>query len=177
MNMNRRSALKYFIIISAGTAFLPTCKPADKRSALPYAHLPVDEEQQQLISEIAGTIIPEEGGPGAKTVAAPAFALQMLNDCYEQGDRDKFMAGMKAFGKNVKNKYDKSFAECSPSERQQIITGINNRKDSKDDATFFYTTLKQLTIRGYTNSEYYLTKIQVYKQVPGKFKASVPAQL
>jgi hypothetical protein len=175
MNMNRRSALKYFIIISAGTAILPTCKPADKRSGSPYDHLPVDEEQLQLISEIAGTIIPEEGGPGAKTVAAPAFALQMLNDCYEQEDREKFMEGMKEFAKNVKAKYDKSFVKCSSGERQQIITEINNRKDAKNDATFFYTTLKQLTIRGYTNSEYYLTKIQVYKQVPGKFKASVPA--
>ena len=172
--MKRRSALKYFIIISAGTAMLPTCKPVDKKSASSYDHLPVDEDQQQLISEIAATIIPEEGGPGAKTVAAPAFALQMLNECYEQEDRDKFMSGMKAFDKSVKNKYDKSFVECSPAERQAIIADINGRKDAKDDETFFYTTLKQLTIRGYTNSEYYLTKIQVYKQVPGKFKASVP---
>ena len=172
--MNRRSALKYFVIISAGTALLPTCKPADKKSASLYEHLPVDEDQQQLISEIAGTIIPEEGSPGAKTVAAPAFALQMLNDCYEQEDRDKFMEGMKEFGKNVKHKYNKSFVECSPAERQEIIADVNNRKDAMDDAAFFYTTLKQLTIRGYTNSEYYLTKIQVYKQVPGKFKASVP---
>ena len=172
--MKRRSALKYFIIISAGTAMLPTCKPVDKKSTSSYDHLPVDEDQQQLISEIAATIIPEEGGPGAKSVATPAFALQMLNDCYEQKDRDKFMEGMKEFAGNVKNKYDKSFVECSPAERQAIIADINGRKDAKDDETFFYTTLKQLTIRGYTNSEYYLTKIQVYKQVPGKFKASVP---
>jgi hypothetical protein len=171
--MNRRSALKYFVIISAGTAMLPSCKPGDKKLASPYDHLPVNEDQQQLISEIAGTIIPEEGGPGSKTVAAPTFALQMLNDCYEQEDRDKFMEGMKEFASNVKNKYDKSFVECSSVERQEFIDGINDQKDLKDKATFFYTTLKELTIKGYTNSEYYLTKIQVYKQVPGKFKANV----
>jgi hypothetical protein len=173
MNINRRSAIKYFIIISAGAALLPTCKPSPKKISA-YNNIPIDEDQQALLAEIAGTIIPDDNTPGAKGVSAHIFALQMLNDCYEQEDRDKFLKGMLAFQDDVKKKYDKSFIECSADEREKIIANINAQKDSKDDAAFFCNTLKQLTIRGYTGSKYYLTTVNVYQQVPGKFKSSVP---
>jgi hypothetical protein len=173
MSINRRSAIKYFIIVSAGAALLPTCKPADKKSAA-FSNIPIDEDQQALLAEIMETIIPGGTTPGAKEVSAQIFALQMLNDCYEQNDRDKFMQGMQQFQKDVKDKYNKSFTECSTAEREAIITAINAQKDAKDDAAFFYKTVKQLTMKGYTGSKYYLTNVQVYKLVPGKFKASVP---
>ena len=98
----------------------------------------------------------------------------MLNDCYEQKDRERFLKGMEAFHKGVKGKYKKSFTECSADERKTIIAAINSNKDSKDDAAYFYGTLKGLTVQAYTSSKYYLTNVQEYKQVPGKFKSSVP---
>ncbi|MEO8712377.1 MAG: gluconate 2-dehydrogenase subunit 3 family protein [Parafilimonas sp.] len=173
MSINRRSAIKYFVIVSAGAALLPTCKPADKKTSA-FGNIPIDEDQQVLLAEMMETIIPGGTTPGAKEVSAQIFALQMLNDCYEQNDRDKFIKGMQQFQKNVKDKYHKSFTECTAAERNEIITTINAQKDAKDEATFFYKTLKQLTIRGYSGSRYYLTNVQVYKLVPGKFKASVP---
>ena len=152
MSINRRSAIKYFIIVSAGTVLLPTCKPADKKSSSPFSNIPVDEDQQALLAEIAETIIPNTNTPGAKEISTPVFVLQMLNDCYEQKDRDRFLKGMQQFSDDVQSKYGKSFIKCSAPEREKIIAAINAQKDAK----------------------YYLTNVQVYQLVPGKFKSSVP---
>lgn len=173
MSINRRSAIKYFIIVSAGTVLLPTCKPADKKAS-PFSNIPVDDDQQALLAEIGETIIPNTNTPGAKEISTPVFVLQMLNDCYEQKDRDRFLKGMQQFSDDVKSKYGKSFIKCDPQEREKIIAAINGQKDEKNDAPFFYNTLKQLTLEGYTNSKYYMTNVEVYKLVPGKFKSSVP---
>jgi len=173
MSIDRRSAIKYFIIVSAGTVLLPTCKPADKKSS-PFGNIPVDDDQQALLTEIAETIIPNTNTPGAKEVSTPVFVLQMLNDCYEQKDRDRFLKGMQQFSDDVKGNYGKSFIKCDAQQREKIIAAINAQKDAKNDATFFYNTVKQLTLQGYTNSKYYLTNVQVYQLVPGKFKSSVP---
>jgi hypothetical protein len=172
MSINRRAAIKYFIIVSAGTVLLPTCKPADKKSS-PFGNIPIDDDQQALLAEIAETIIPNTNTPGAKEVSTPVFVLQMLNDCYEQKDRDRFLKGMQQFSDDVKSKYGKSFTKCTASEREKIIAAVNAQQDA-GDAAFFYNTLKQLTLQGYTNSKYYLTNVQVYQLVPGKFKSSVP---
>lgn len=171
--MNRRSVLKYFIIVSAGTALLPTCKPSPKKITA-YNNLIIDEEQQAMLAAIAAVIIPDVGTPGSKEVGAHLFALQMLNDCYEQKDRDRFLKGMITFDKNVKDEYDQLFVDCSVDERHALIETINIDKDAEKDEVFFYNTMKRLAIQAYTGSKYYLTKVQEYKLVPGKFKSSVP---
>ena len=169
--MNRRSAIKQFIILSAGVALLPSCK-SNKKVSL-YNNIPIDEEQQAFLSEVAETIIPATNTPGAKDISAHIFALQMLNDCYKPEDRENFVKGMQQFQDNVQKQYKKFFVQCSAPEKQAIITAENARKDAKDEAHFFYTTLKGLTVQAYTSSQYYLTNVQVYKLVPGKFISSV----
>ncbi len=172
MNINRRSAIKQFIILSAGIALLPSCK-SNKKVSL-YNNITIDEDQQAMLAEVAETIIPKTDTPGAKDIQAHIFVLQMMNDCYKAGDREKFVKGMQQFEENVQKQYNKSFVQCSIPERQAILTAAEARKDAKDEARFFYTKLKELTLLAYTSSKYYLTNIQVYKLVPGKYISSVP---
>jgi hypothetical protein len=173
MNMNRRSAIRYFIIVGAGVALLPTCKPSPKKISA-YNNIPIDEDQQALLAAIAETIIPDTNTPGAKEISAHLFVLQMLNDCYEQKDRDRFLKGMQQFGEDVNKNYKRSFTECTEDDRKKIIAAMNTQKDPASDAVYFYNTFKGLTIQAYTTSKYYLTNVQEYKLVPGKFKSSVP---
>ncbi len=171
MNINRRSAIKQFIIISAGVALLPSCK-SNKKPSL-YNNIPIDEEQQAFLAEVADTILPATDTPGAKELSAHIFALQMLNDCHKAEDRERFAKGMQQFEDNVQQEHKKSFVQCSPAEREAIIAAAEAHKDAKDDAQYFYNKMKSLTVGGYINSKYYLTNIQVYKLVPGKFRSSV----
>ncbi len=172
MNVSRRAALKQFVILAAGAALLPSCLHHSPKKIAGFDKVPIDEDQQALMAGIASVIIPDNGTPGAKAGKADLFSLQMLNDCYHQEDRDKFLKGMEAFTAQVKNKYNKSFTECTPAEQTAIVTAAQANPDAKDDATYFYNTLKHLTIEAYTNSEYFLTKVQVYQLVPGKYIAS-----
>lgn len=171
MNINRRAAIKQFIILSAGVALLPSCK-SNKKATL-YNNIPINEEQQALLAEVGETIIPATDTPGAKDISAHIFALQMMNDCYKAEDREKFVKGMQQFEDNVQQQYKKTFVQCTPAERGQIITAAEKNKEAKDETAYFYNTFKRLTVQAYTSSQYYLTNVQVYKLVPGKYISSV----
>lgn len=171
MNINRRSAIKQFIILSAGVALLPSCK-SNKKVSL-YNNITIDEDQQAMLAEVAETILPKTDSPGAKDLSAHIFALQMMNDCYKADDREKFVKGMQQFDDHVQQQYKKSFMQCTPAERQNLIAAAEARKDIKEDAQYFYDTLKHLTMQAYTTSKYYLGNVQVYKLVPGKYISSM----
>jgi len=58
-------------------------------------------------------------------------------------------------------------------ERTKFLTELNESK-TEDDVNFFFKALKHYTLRGYTTSEYYLTTVEGYNIIPGKFKGCVP---
>ncbi|SCC25030.1 Gluconate 2-dehydrogenase subunit 3 [Chitinophaga costaii] len=174
MNVSRRAALKQFVIIAAGAALLPSCLSHSKKKIAGYEKVPIDEDQLALMSGIAQVIVPDNATPGAKAVQADKYALTMLNDCYKQEDRERFLKGMQQFTDQVQAQYKKSFTACTPQEQTAIITAANNTKDAAtNDAAYFYHTMKYLTLQAYTGSQYFLTKVQVYQQIPGKY---IPSQ-
>jgi hypothetical protein len=44
------------------------------------------------------------------------------------------------------------------------------------DVNFFYATVKRLTILAYSSSQYFLTKVQVYELVPGRWQGCIPVK-
>lgn len=173
MHINRRSAIKQLFIISAGAAILPSCVNNEKPASHTFSNIPMTAKEEEMLAEISSTIIPTTDTPGAKEVSAHLFALRMVNDCYKKEDREKFIKGFRQFQDNVQQQYNKTYTQCTAPERQQIISAIAAKKDNGDDAAYFYKTFKRFTIQAYTSSEYYLTKVDEYKLVPGKFIASV----
>lgn len=172
MNINRRAAIKQFIIISAGVAFLPSCRSNTEASL--YNNIAIGEDEQVFLAEVAETLVPATDTPGAKAIGAHLFALEMMNDCYKASDREKFVSGMQQFDAHVQKQYGKPFAQCSPADRLAIIAVADARKGTDDDnAHYFFTTLKKLTIQAYTSSKYYLTNVDIYKLVPGKYVSSM----
>jgi hypothetical protein len=173
MHTDRRTVIKQLLIISAGAALLPACVNDKKPAPYAFGNLPVTAKEEEMLAELSATILPTTDTPGAREVSAHLFALRMLNDCYQKEDREKFVSGFKQFQEGVKQQYNKTYTQCKPPEREEIISKAASRKDAGDDAAYFFNTFKRLTIQAYTNSEYYLTKVEVYKLVPGKFISSV----
>lgn len=171
MQVTRRSALKHLFIISAGTALLPSCVNDRKGAAGTYANLPFTAKDEETLVEVSSTILPTTDTPGAKEVGALAFALRILNDCYKKEDQEKFAKGFSQFQDAVQKKYSKSFMQCSEAERIAALKHASEQKDTGEE--YFFKIIKRLTIQAYTSSEYYLTKVDVYKLVPGKFISSV----
>lgn len=172
--MNRRTTLKTLLIISAGTALLPSCLQDEKKSLLALKNIKIDGKDEALLAEVSETIIPTTGTPGAKDVSAHLFALMMIDDCYAPADQDKFIKGMKEFEDFSKKKFEKSFIKYTPAEKEEVLKSIESGNSIPGNITFFYSTVKRLTVQAYTTSEYYLTKLHVYQLVPGKFYGCVP---
>ena len=164
------------MILSAGAALLPSCLQNDRKSTLSYKNIKVDDDAEKLMADLSESIIPKTNTPGAKDVGAHIFALMMVDDCFPPEDQQQFMKGLKGFQEAVTRKYDQSFSDCSPAERSELLKSLESKEGFDQDVNFFYHTTKRLTIQAFTSSQYYLTKVQVYVLVPGRFYGCVPVK-
>lgn len=175
MKMTRREALRNCFIITIGATVIPSCLQKDKAS-IALKNIEISGDQEKLIAELSETIIPKTDTPGAKDLYAHLFVLKMVDDCYEKKDQQQFVKGLGEFEKLSKKKFDKSFIELSQPQRVQLVTEVNNNNNNKvdDDVTYFYKAVKRFTSQAYTTSKFYLTSVQEWKLVPGKFQGCIP---
>ncbi len=176
MLVNRRTALKQVLVVSAGLALLPSCLRKPSPASISLKNIAVDAEGESMLAALADTLIPTTATPGAKDVKAHLFTLTMVDDCLRKEDQQKFMEGMKAFSDLCQKKNGHSFEKSSPGEREALLKELEAADAGKDAAASFYRSAKHFIITGYTNSEYYLTKVQVYELVPARYHGSVPVK-
>jgi len=172
--MDRRTSIRNLAIISAGAVFLPSCVPDEKKSSLSLKHIKIGGKDEAFLAELSEAILPKTATPGSKDLSAHAFALMMVDDCFSPENQDKFTKGLTGFHEFTEKKFDKAFIKCNPSEKMELLKSIEEKKDIPENTAFFYNSMKRLTIQAFTTSEYYLTKVQVYKLAPGKFYGCVP---
>ncbi len=175
-SMDRRSSIKTLLIISAGTALLPSCLHEDRKASLLLKNIKINGYDEDLLAEVSETIVPKTNKPGAKDISAHLFALMMIDDCYAPADQDQFVKGLKGFEDFSKKKSNNSFLKCTPSQKKEILQSIESKQGISENIAFFYGTIKKLTIQALTSSQYYLTKVHVYQLVPGKFYGCVPVK-
>ena len=63
--------------------------------------------------------------------------------------------------------YGKSYLACTPAQKLEVITTMSKNADADDQN--FVRLAKNLTIRGYTSSEYVMTKLMGYEMAPGRY--------
>ena len=175
MNMSsRRTAIKQLIFISAGAVLVPRCMEDKSKASVILKNFSINADQETMLAEIAETIIPKTDTPGAKDISAHLFALKMVDDCYKKEDREKFAKGIMAFEEFAKQQAGKAFNDTDVAGKEKVIAALNADKKSDTDLGFFYRSMKRLTIQAYSTSQFYLTKVNVYQLVPGRFKGCVP---
>ena len=91
-------------------------------------------------------------------------------------DRTKFFKGMQQFDAAAKTSKGGSFVRLEPAGRESLLSAIEAKKIPDADLNFFYSTTKRLTILAYSSSQYFLTKVQVYQLVPGRWHGCVPVK-
>lgn len=176
--INRREALSRVAIIMGGTvlgaeAFLSGCKTNTKGVRF-------SKDDIAFLNEVAETIIPATGTPGAKEAKVGEFMTVMVNDCYEEKNQTIFMEGLKKLEEASKQLNSKGFMESTPEQRNTLLVALDKeakeyQKSKKpEDPTHYFTMMKQLTLSGYFTSEIGATKALRYVAVPGKFDGSYP---
>ena len=166
--------MKQLALLSTGALLLPSCMEDHSKAPILLHNFKIDNDQEQLLETLTAAIIPSNATPGAKEVSAHLFTLKMLDDCYSKEDRDKYLKGMQQFDAAARTTSGQSFVRSSPAQRQALLTAIEGKKLVDTDLTFFYSTTKRMTILAYSSSQYYLTKIQVYELVPGRWHGCFP---
>ena len=174
MNLSRRLVLKQMLLVAGGATLLPSCFDQDDKASLALKHIKLTGNEEKLLAEIEETIIPSTETPGAKELLIPSFTLKMIDDCYEKDKQQQFVKGLRDFNAVCKQKSGHKFMDCSPSQREEILNGIETKKDCPENVSAFYSLTKNLTIRGYMSSQYVMTKLVKYELVPGRFHGSYP---
>jgi len=195
--MNRRIAIRNMALILGSVAVLPSCLNDKKgKPVIELKTLKIDADQENLVTNLAETILPKTATPGAKELGINLFIFKMLDDCTSKEQQEAFMAGLKEFDEAVDKKYGRSFNECTVAERTAFVSDLEKQMkaakdaaaknsapkkdgDKKEDAPklqAFYGMVKGQTIFGYTTSQYFMTKQIVYELVPGRYNAMFPVK-
>ena len=172
--MNRRTAIRNVIIISAGAAVLPSCKNTGE-SSFYLKYIRVTASQEKMLAELAETIIPKTSNiTGAKELKSHEFVLTMMDDCAGPEEQQFFMSGMKEFEDACLEKFNAPFEKCTPGQKKVLLIELETAKKGNDLIVSFYKTVKRYTIQSFTTSKNYLFDIKKWKMVPGNdFKGCI----
>src|ERR1700749_4407209 len=131
--MDRRTVIKNLALVVGGAVLLPSCLRKDGTSYVQLKHITLDGDQQQLIADVADTIIPKTTTPGAKDLNLPAFVLKMVDDCYKKKDQQTFITGLSQFDDMVKKKYNNSFSDLTAADREAVLTALDKSGKPADN--------------------------------------------
>ena len=174
--MNRRYAIRQILVGSAGMLIVPSCLEDRTKASFLLKNYELTGEQEKLLAELAEAIIPKTTTPGAKDIYAHQFVMKMMDDCASKEDQQKFVKGLDAFSSFAKKNAGTAFLDATTTKRAEIMKAIEDIKPEESEAAAFYKKMKGLTIRAYTSSKFYLTQVQVYELVPGRWSGCVPVK-
>ncbi|MEO5599606.1 MAG: gluconate 2-dehydrogenase subunit 3 family protein [Cyclobacteriaceae bacterium] len=178
--MNRREAISAVSLLLGGTIVGSGIFLESGCSSSPeHVGGLINQDQLDLLDEIAETILPKSDTPGAKEARVAEFMAVMVNDCYTKAEQKIFLDGLKKIDEECKRVNGKSFAEINSQERTAFLTQLDveqkvymeNKK--LEQATHYFRMMKELTLLGFFTSEVGATKVLRYIAVPGKYDGDV----
>ncbi len=134
----------------------------------------------EYLSEIADTILPETGTPGAKAAGVGPFIALMVRDTYYPKDQEIFRAGLDTLNEECEREAGAPFMAASPVERLALLERLDREaqeytwNQAEDDAPHYFRMLKELTLLGYFTSEIGYTQAMRYAETPGRYDPCVP---
>lgn len=168
--MNRRTALKNLGILTGGIVLLPSCDFSQEKVAFAINSFKVTEEQVKLIQNMVDTLIPKTETPGALELKVDEFVWVMMKDCIPEKSQDQFLSGMQKFEVKSKQEIGKFFNSSDISERETYLRkALDKTSAENEDENLFLNITKNVTILGYMQSEYIMTKEMPYTLIPGSY--------
>jgi hypothetical protein len=185
--MDRRELLRAASLVagySAIASVMPGCKT---ETSAPVAEATdewkpgfLDQDQLDLVAELAETLIPETSTPGAKSVKVHQFIDDELKYFYRPMDQYRFVKGLEDVQARAQAAHGKKFQEITAEERtallQQLETETKKMVDEKTAGPGqpFFTMLKNMTFQGYFTSEKVGKEVLAFDPIPGDFKGCIP---
>ncbi len=175
--MKRRTVVKNLVLLAGAAAVLPSClsETNDQKQASQSPTAALTASQRQLVADVCETLLPRTDTPGAQDLGLPLYVLKMLHDCTPAKEQQLFLAGLEQLDAAARQQQGHSFATSTLPQRAALLQRLDQQPtDFSDELSGFYRIVRQLTIDGYTNSKYFMTKEVVYELVPGRYNAHYP---
>lgn len=169
--MKRRELIRNIALVSAGITLMPACNLEISRPV--YENIPLDNEQWKLLSRLTKAILPKGELPVTTPETTPDFVLTMINDCFEPRDIQKYLTGLRVFQQYLRDEYDLPFQRLNPEQHLLLFSKIEQSELLPESLQYFLHTTKQLTVRHFTSSEYYLKNYLDFEFVPGRYLGCV----
>ena len=165
--MERRQAIKAVMMSATGLITLPAWANSwnPQTVLLPFRFL--NTMQESLLEEVVSLIIPEGEKPGAKSLGVHLFVQKMVADCYEPKNQEAFKSGLDDIEKTAQLIHNQSFTALNTAQKEEILRGVSLSTDAQQKE--FFASIKNLTIQGYTSSEYVMVNHYNYEMAPGHF--------
>ncbi len=188
--MNRREFIQCAAILVGGTMtaanafglnaeqlqYLATAEDYIKNPAKLFS-----KQQRAIITAAAEIIMPRTDTPGASDANVARFIELMVQDWFNDQERDIFMAGLRDLEIRPRKELGKHYHRLSHAQQLQLLEDMeaqasdsawytrgNVRRAFISDAPFI-CQLKELTIWGFFTSEVGATQVLRYNAMPMKF--------
>ncbi|MEZ4939886.1 MAG: gluconate 2-dehydrogenase subunit 3 family protein [Saprospiraceae bacterium] len=138
------------------------------------------KRQIRLLNEIADTILPETGTPGAKAAKVGQFMAVIVSDCWEKTDQDVFLAGLVTLEERCKKTFGKPFLRCTPQQCHALLVELDEeqkayyRSRKAGAPPHYFRQMKDLTLWGYFTSEIGATQALRFVEIPGRYEGCIP---
>lgn len=176
--IRRVSALLGSVALVGGSALWTGCRgDGAPGTSAAGSFTPGDVE---LLDEIADTILPETGTPGAKAAAVGPFMALMVTDCYDERDQQIFRTGMRQLDEVSRKTNGKPFVSSAPSARLALLETLDREQKAYMDARkpadppHYFRMMKELALLGYFTSEIGYTRAMRYAESPGRLDPCTP---
>lgn len=137
-------------------------------------------EDVAFLDEVAETILPETGTPGAKAAGVGPFIAMMVVDTYDEREQEVFRAGLSTLEDECRSMHSESFMSATPAQRLELLQKLDAeqlqfmRTAKRDEPAHYFRMIKELTLLGYFTSEIGYTRAMRYAETPGRFEPCIP---
>jgi len=180
--MNRRKAIGRIILLTGG--FAGAYAGFKGYHLLKKPELGKLKSYQELIDELAETIIPATDTPGAKEAGVGSFVSKMILECCSRKNQNNFLDGLEDLAGFAIIRYGKRYEKCSTDQKETILhhferkgarySGLIGKAQRVVMGDSFFSILKKYSILGYCTSKKGATEALAMDYVPGKYIGSVP---
>ena len=182
--ITRRQALQRVTALLGGaalvghSALLSGCATDDPQRA--RVGEPFTANEIALLDEIADTILPTTGTPGAKAAGVGRFMAMMVTDAYDAREQRAFRDGMQALESECRALHGADFLAVSPQQRLALLERLDREQFDTAarfpdrDLPHYFRMMKELALLGYFTSEIGYTQALRYIETPGRFDPCVP---
>ena len=196
--MKRREAIKS-ITLSSGAiissasilGLLQSCTEKEATWKPQY----FSELEGEILQVVCDFVLPKSNTPSATEVNVPQFIDLMMKDVYGLDRVEKFQKGMAVFNDAYKSMEGEDFSEASSDKQTEILSGYfdisenegnevkklirGDAPNSDSDKYYIYSflsSLRNMTIEAYFQSEQIGEEVLAYDPIPGRFDGCIPSE-